>query len=69
MKREPWPPGFVAEPVPKPGRSPLQYLRMRQTALSRGHTGTIVDAFKAPNSNIPDPAKARLDVPARRKKA
>ncbi len=61
-----WPPGFVPEATPKPGRCPLQYHRMRQTALDRGHTGTLVDTFRAPGSNIPDTSKARLALPAKK---
>ncbi len=66
MSNPTWPPGFTPDPTPlRAARSPMQYHRMRQTALDRGHTGTLVDTFKNPASNIPDASKGRLALPAR----
>lgn len=69
MSRLTWPPGFTPDPTPpRSTRGPLHYLRMRQTALDRGYTGTMVDTFRDPASNISDPSKARLAVPAKKAK-
>lgn len=69
MSKPTWPPGFTPDPTPpRASRGPLHYLRMRQTALERGHTGTMVDTFKNPASNIPDPSKARLALPPKKVK-
>lgn len=69
MSADTWPPGFTPDPTPlKPSRGPLQYLRMRDTQLSRGNTGTMVETFRNAASNIPDPSKARLALPAKKGK-
>lgn len=59
-----WPPGFVAQPI-EPARCPLRYMRSRQTALDKGFTGTMVDTFGPAASNVPDAAKARVQLPKR----
>ena len=63
-----WPPGYEPKPhEPKP-LHPLRYLRMRQTALENGATGTMLHTFKSPTANVANPEKARLDIPRKQKR-
>jgi hypothetical protein len=64
-----WPPGFTPQPPDPPQRHPLRYLRMRQTQLDNGVTGTMLGTFADLGSNAADPSKARLAVPPKRKRS
>ena len=62
-----WPPGYTPQPPDAPTKHPLRYLRMRQTQLDNGVTGTMTETFKAPASNIADTSKGRVQLPKGRK--